>query len=65
MDGMVNWEASTTADGDRFSQNGNSNYKIKSTKSFDDYLLKKAARAKLKNEERKKRQSIPLTNTSH
>jgi len=65
MDGMVNWEASTTADGDRFSQNGSSNNKTKSTKSFDDYLLKKAARAKLKNEERKKRQSIPLTNTSH
>ena len=65
MDGMVNWEASTTADGDRFTQNRSLNNKMKSTKSFDNYLLRKANRAKLKAEDKKKRQTAQASIASH
>ena len=45
LDGLVNWESSTTADADRFSQKLNGEVKNKSLKSFEIYLEKKAIRA--------------------
>ena len=45
MDGMVNWESSSTADGERFSnQDGSSGMGNKTTKCFDLYLEKKKKR---------------------
>lgn len=45
MDGMVNWESSSTADGERFSnQDGSPSMGNKTTKCFDLYLEKKKKR---------------------
>jgi anaerobic magnesium-protoporphyrin IX monomethyl ester cyclase len=48
MDGLVNWEASQVSDGDRFSQDTNSNGDVKTLKRYDSYLKKKEVRAKIK-----------------
>ena len=50
MDGMVNWESSQTADGDRFSNNGNEldGSSIEGTKCYDIYLQKKKKKLKKK-----------------
>ena len=45
MDGLVNWEASTTSDAERFSQERNSAKGDKNLKSFDVYLKRKETRA--------------------
>ena len=45
MDGLVNWEASTTSDAERFSQERNSVKGDKNLKSFDVYLKRKEIRA--------------------
>ena len=56
MEGVTNWEA-TTSDGDRFSQDSANGVKNrKSMKSFDEYLVKKEARIL---EKRLKKQKIP------
>ena len=56
MEGVTNWEA-TTSDGDRFSQDSaNGGKNRKSMKSFDEYLVKKEARIL---EKRLKKQKIP------
>ena len=55
MDGLVNWENSSS-DGDRFSQSGNYSNGNITTESFDKYLKKKTARAttkKLASQEKK------------
>ena len=41
MDGLVNWESSQTADGERFSKNKSSAGGKKSLKSFDLYVKRK------------------------
>ncbi len=65
MDGMVNWEASTTSDADRFSQESGQNLESKSTKSFDEYLQKKEIRAKLKIEAKKSKSTAQSSNAHH
>ena len=49
IDGMTNWE-NTSSDGDRFSGQSVHGRVSKSLKSFDNYLEKKAKRAKAKME---------------
>ena len=65
VDGMVNWEASTTSDADRFSQSSDQNLQSKSTKLFDEYLKKKAIRAKLKIEKKKNKAVLHSSNAHH
>ena len=59
MDGLVNWESSQTADGERFSKNKSSAGGKKSLKSFDLYVKRKEKRAaekllKINNKEKRK-----------
>ena len=53
MDGLVNWEASTTSDAARFSQERNSAKGDKNLKSFDVYLRRKEIRAAAKKQAQK------------
>ena len=55
MDGMVNWESSQTADGDRFMNDGNDidGSSIEGTKCYEIYLQKKQKRLDEKFEKRK------------
>ena len=53
MDGLVNWEASTTSDAERFSQERNSAKGDKNLKSFDVYLRRKEIRAAAKKQAKK------------
>ena len=48
MDGLVNWESSQTADGERFSKNKSSAGGKKSLKSFDLYVKRKEKKEQLK-----------------
>ena len=45
MDGLVNWEASSAEDGDRFSKDAYDPNENKGKKSFDAYLKRKEIRA--------------------
>ena len=45
---IVNWEASTTSDGDRFSLKNGKEDSRKTLKSFDEYLEKKELRKLMK-----------------
>ena len=55
MDGMVNWEA-TSSDGDRFSLNiDNSKNKKRGLACYEEYLKKKEKRIQKKNQEKIKR----------
>lgn len=47
MDGMTNWE-NTSADGERFSQQISNGKQNKSQRSFDEYIVKRDARAAAK-----------------
>ena len=47
MDGLVNWENSSS-DGERFSQQISNSKGNKSLRSFDEYIVKKEARAATK-----------------
>ena len=64
LDGMVNWEASTTSDADRFSQNDDKSNLNNGTKCFDNYLEKKRKREKFKLEAKKKT-PIQTSNAHH
>ncbi len=64
LDGMVNWEASTTSDADRFSQNDDKTNLNNGTKCFDNYLEKKRKREKFKLEAKKKT-PIQTSNAHH
>ena len=56
MDGLVNWEA-TSSDGDRFNQANKSGdrFKRRGMKCFEEYLEKKERRQKAKNLEKIKK----------
>ena len=54
MDGMVNWEASSTSDAERFSQDDNGTKGNKNLENFDVYLKRKEIRAVAKKATKKK-----------
>jgi radical SAM superfamily enzyme YgiQ (UPF0313 family) len=56
MDGLVNWEASTTSDAERFSQERNSAKENKNLKNFDVYLRRKEIRAAARKANKKENQ---------
>ena len=48
LDGMTNWESSTTSDGERFSGNSQESDNKKGLECYNTYLKRKAARAEAK-----------------
>ena len=59
MDGMVNWENSSS-DGERFSQEANNTKRNKTVKSFDVYLKRKEVRSAAKKAAKKKATNISV-----
>ena len=54
IEGTKNWENSITGDGDRFSQDHQSNNGNKNIKSFENYLKRKEVRAKARKDKNQK-----------
>ena len=54
MDGLVNWEASSTSDADRFAQEYSDTKGNKNLKNFDVYLKRKEIRAAAKKATKKR-----------